>query len=52
VGFKDGKDLFGIGDLLSLEHATTGLIDHTVSELTIVLDLARRAKIESWLPVK
>ena len=39
VGFKDGKDLFGVGNLLSLEHATAGLIDHTVSELTIVLDL-------------
>jgi hypothetical protein len=42
VGFKDGIDLFGVGNLLSLEHATAGLIDHTVSQLTIVLDLLVR----------
>jgi hypothetical protein len=38
VSFKDGIDLFGVRDLLSLEHATARLIDHTVSQFTVVGD--------------
>src|SRR6516225_7088440 len=37
---EDGINLLGIGNLLPLEHATTGLIDHAFSEPTVVLDLA------------
>jgi len=39
VGFKDAIDLFGAGNLLALEHTTSGLIDHTVSQFTVVVDL-------------
>src|SRR6266436_897973 len=35
---KDGIDLFGVGNLLSLEHATARLIDHPVSQFTVVGD--------------
>src|SRR5207244_11114768 len=36
VGFKDGIDLFGFGNLLSLVYATEGWIVYTVSRLTLV----------------
>jgi hypothetical protein len=36
VRFKDGIDLLGIGNLLSLERPATRLIDDTISETTIV----------------
>src|SRR6266513_3005049 len=36
---KDGKDLFFVGNLLSLEHAAAGLIDHTVAQFAELLDL-------------
>jgi hypothetical protein len=39
MSFKDGIDLFGSGNLLSLEHTPAGLVNHTVSQLTIVVDL-------------
>src|SRR5208283_294679 len=39
VGFKDGIDLLGAGHLLSLEHATAGLINHLLAQLAIMLDL-------------
>src|SRR2546430_4972186 len=39
VGFKDGIDFLGVGNLFSLEHATARLIDHTLSQLTVVVDL-------------
>ena len=39
MGFKDGIDLFGSGNLFFLEHATAGLVNHMVSQLTLVVDL-------------
>jgi hypothetical protein len=39
VGFKDGTDLLGSGNLFSLEHATARLVDHPVSQFTAVVDL-------------
>src|SRR6184192_4376595 len=39
VGFKDGIDLFRVGNLLSFEHPTARLVDHTVSQFTVVVDL-------------
>jgi hypothetical protein len=39
VGFEDGIDLLGVGNLLSLEHTTTRLIDDALSETTIMFDL-------------
>jgi len=38
VRFKDRKELLFVGNLLPLEHSTTGLIDHPVSKATIVID--------------
>jgi len=38
VSFKDGIDLFGVGNLLSLQHAAARLIDHRVSQFTVVGD--------------
>ena len=38
VGFRDGIDLFGVGNLFSLEHATTRLIDHPLSHFTVVVE--------------
>ena len=37
---EDGITLFGIGNLLSQQHAATCLIDNALSETTIVFDLA------------
>src|SRR5882762_8843614 len=39
VGFKDRIDLFGVGNLLSLEHTAARLINRTVSQFTVVFDL-------------
>ncbi len=39
VGFKDGVDLLGVGDLLSLQHAAACLIDHPLSQLAGVVNL-------------
>src|SRR5256886_7039305 len=39
VGFKDGIDLFRVGNLLSFEHPTARLVDHPVSQFAVVVDL-------------
>src|SRR3984893_18817704 len=39
MGFEDGIDLFGVGNLLSVEHAAARLIDHMASKSAIVLDV-------------
>jgi len=33
VGFQEGVDLLGAGDLLSLQHPAAGLTDHALSQL-------------------
>jgi hypothetical protein len=43
VNFKDRKELLFVGNLLSLDHSPTSLIDHPVSKAAIVIDfLANR----------
>ena len=39
VGFKDGIDLLGVGNLLSFDHSAARLIDHTVSQFAVAIDL-------------
>src|SRR5215831_9592753 len=39
MGFEDGIDLLGAGDLLPLEHAAPRLIDDAASQVTIVRNL-------------
>ena len=39
VGFKDGIDLFRVGNLLSFEHPTARLVDRPVSQFAVVGDL-------------
>jgi hypothetical protein len=38
VGFKDGIDFFVVGNLLSIGNTTARLIDHTLSQFTVMVD--------------
>src|ERR1700730_13159517 len=39
MGLKNGIDLFGSRNLLSFEHTAARLIDHSITQLTVMVDL-------------